>query len=59
MKVEIFYINADTNEKVAETRINEWLERYQDSITILHVLQSSEDADTIISIWYKESTHVV
>lgn len=59
MKVAIFYITADTTEEFAQTRINEWLEHCQDTITILYILQSSEDDDTIISIWYNESTHVV
>lgn len=59
MQVKIFYIHTDTPEGVIQTKINEWLKRYQDTITILHIFQSSENADTIISIWYKKSTHVV
>lgn len=59
MKIKIFYLNADTTEEVIQTRINEWLKHRNDIITILHIFQSSENEDTIISIWYKENPHII
>lgn len=51
--VKIFYLNADTSAESAEQNIEGWLDN-NDPIIIRYILQSSEDDDTIISIWYEE-----